>query len=57
MKLLALVTAGLVTAVAIAPVPVAAAQHGHGWRTKTVCKVVWKGHHKVRQCRKVRDRY
>ena len=56
MKLFALVTAGLVTAVALAPASVAAAPHGHGWRTKTVCKVVWKGHHKVRQCRQVRVR-
>lgn len=55
MKLLALVTAGLVTAAAIAPAPVAAA--AHGWRNKSVCKVVFKGHHKVRECRQVRTHY
>jgi hypothetical protein len=55
MKLLALVTAGLVTAVAIAPTSVAAAPHG--WRNKSVCKVMMRGHHKVRQCHQVRVRY
>jgi len=55
MKLLALATAGLVAAAVMAPAPVAAARHG--WHTKKVCKVVWKGHHKVRKCSTVRVRY
>ncbi len=55
MKLFALVTAGLVAAVAIAPTSVAAAPHG--WRNKSICKDMMKGHHKVHQCRQVRTRY
>lgn len=62
MKLIALTAAALVTAAVATPVP-ATAQHApqrHGgwhYRTKTVCKVRWQGHRKVRTCRKVRVRY
>jgi hypothetical protein len=55
MKLFALVTAGLVTAAAIAPTSVSAAPHG--WRNKSVCSFVSRGHHRVRQCHQVRVRY
>jgi hypothetical protein len=55
MKLIALATAGLVAAAALAPVPAAAAPHG--WRWKNVCTTKWVGHHKVSKCRKVHVRY
>ncbi|HEX7657120.1 MAG TPA: hypothetical protein VF404_08990 [Sphingomonas sp.] len=57
MKMLALVSAGLVATAALAPLSTASAAPRHGWRTKTVCKTTWVHHHKVRRCHKVRVRW
>lgn len=62
MKLLVLATAALISGAAFSPVA-ASAQHNpsrHGgwhYRYKTVCKVHWEHHRKVRRCHKVRVRY
>lgn len=57
MKMLALVSAGLVATAALTPLSTASAAPRHGWRTKTVCKTTWVHHHKVRRCHKVRVRW
>jgi hypothetical protein len=54
MKLIALVSAGLFAAAALAPVSAANAAPRHGSHWKTVCKTHWVNHHKVRRCHKVR---
>ncbi|MGN6277983.1 MAG: hypothetical protein ACTHM8_04585 [Sphingomonas sp.] len=57
MKLLALVSAGLVATAALAPVSTANAMPRHGWRWKTVCRTTWHHHHRVRRCHRVRVRW
>jgi Spy/CpxP family protein refolding chaperone len=56
MKLIALMSAAAVAAVALAPVPALADHHG-GWKWKTVCKTSWHHGHKTRECHKQRVRW
>jgi len=58
MKLLSLISAGLVATAVLAAAPASADRHhGHGWKWKTVCKTSWHHGHKTRVCRKVRVRW
>ena len=58
MKLLAMLSAGLVaTAVLTATPAVADRGHGHGWKWRTVCKTAWHHGHKTRMCHKQRYRW
>lgn len=59
MKLLVTLSAGLVAAAVLAAAPASAdrGHHGHGWKTKRVCKTVWNHHHKRVVCRNVRVRW
>jgi hypothetical protein len=56
MKSIALMSAAAVAALALAPLPAAAAPH-HGWKWKTVCKAGWHHGHKTRVCHKERVRW
>jgi hypothetical protein len=53
MKLIGLMSAAAVAAVALVSVPAVAGPH-HGPHWKTVCKTVFHHGHKSRDCRKVR---
>lgn len=62
MKLLAVAAVALVSSAVLAPVAVNAQPNpprhgGYHYRWKTVCKVRWNHHRKVRTCHKVRVRY
>lgn len=54
MKLIALISAGLVASAALVPVSVANAAPRHSTQWKTVCKTKWVKHRKVHHCYKVR---
>jgi hypothetical protein len=58
MKLLTLISAGVVATAVLAAAPASADRHhGHGWKTKRVCKTVWNHHHKRVVCHNERVRW
>ena len=56
MKLLTVISAGLVAAAVLAAGP-ASADHHHGWKTKRVCKVVRDHGHAHKVCHTERVRW
>lgn len=59
MKLLTLLSAGVVATAMLAAAPASAdrGHHGHGWKNKRVCKTSWHHGHKRVVCRNVRVRW
>jgi hypothetical protein len=59
MKLLSLISAGIVATAVLAAAPASADRHGggHGWKNKRVCKTVRDHGHKRQVCRNVRVRW
>ena len=55
---LAAIAAVALTSLSVTATPAAAQRWHHGWRghhhTRTVCRWVWRHHHRVRICRTVR---
>ena len=59
MKLLTVISAGLVATAVLAAAPASADRHdhGHGWKNKRVCKTVRHHGHQHTVCRNVRVRW